>query len=143
MRGLLTSHVRGVSRRRVLPAILFVASLALVGALVVARAPRPIAAMGALDQCQGGWPVVVFDGEAWRAALPDDVHNAPRQIPVAAWPSGMHFDEKAGVLLDAQGNTAFRKGDTVRVTGSIVRVGGDPAPCYLLLGVRVETIAAA
>ena len=124
-------------------AILLVAAVVLAVALVLAGLPRPVAATGMLDQCLGGWPVVVFDGEDWKAALPDEIGPyAQRQMPVADWPAGMRFDEAAGALLDAHGAAVFHKGDRVRVAGSIVRTQGDPAPCFYTLGVRVESITA-
>jgi hypothetical protein len=54
----------------------------------------------------------------------------------------MRYDETAGALLDAEGETVFRRGDRVRVNGTIVRTGGDPAPCFYTVGVKIETIAA-
>ncbi len=124
-------------------ATLLVAAVVIAVALVVARLPRPVVATGTLDQCLGGWPVVVFEGEDWKAALPDDIRPyAQRQIPVADWPSGMRFDEAAGTLLDGQGAAVFRNGDRVRVAGTIVRTQGDPAPCFYTLGVRIESLTA-
>jgi hypothetical protein len=123
--------------------VLVIAGVVLVAALVISNLPRPITALGTLDQCLWGWPVIVFEGEDWKAAVPDGLGaSAPRQIPVATWPSGMRYDETAGALLDAEGETVFRRGDRVRVNGTIVRTGGDPAPCFYTVGVKIETIAA-
>lgn len=43
----------------------------------------------------------------------------------------MHFDEAAGVLLDADGEPLFRTGERVRVKGSVVEVHGDPFAVFL------------
>jgi hypothetical protein len=129
--------------RHAVPMVLVVAGVGLVAALVMSALPRPVAAIGTIDQCGGGWPVIAFEGEDWKAAMPDDARmSAPRGIPVSEWPKGMRYDESAGALLDADGMTVFRNGDRVRVRGSIVRTSGDPAPCFYLLGIKVETIAA-
>lgn len=131
---------KGLSRWSV-RVLLVVVGIALAAGLVIARMPRAVAAEGTLDQCLGGWPVVVFEGEDWKAALPDDARPyAQRQIPVAEWPSGMSFDESAGALLDGRGEPVFRKGDRVRVAGAIVETHGDPAPCFYTLGVKIDTI---
>ena len=132
----------GVARHAV-AALLVAAGVVLVAALVISNLPRPVAALGTIDQCLWGWPVIVFEGEDWKAAVPDN--RGPyqqRQIPVAEWPKGMRYDEAAGLLLDQAGAVVFRKGDRVRVNGSIVRTSGDPAPCFYLLGVKIDTIAA-
>lgn len=143
MRGGTLSGVRRVLSRRSVQAVVIVVGVALVGAFVVARLPRSISAVGTLDQCLWGWPVVVFEGEDWKAALPDNLRAyAPRQIPVAEWPVGLRFDETAGVLLDGQGDAVFRNGARVRVAGTVVETQGDPAPCFYTLGVKVETITA-
>ena len=124
-------------------AMLLAAAAVLAVTLVVSRLPRPVAAAGTLDQCLWGWPVIVFEGEDWKAALPDDIRPyAQRQVPVAEWPSGMRFDETAGALLDADGAAVFQKGDRIRVAGTIVRTGGDPAPCFYTIGVRIDSITA-
>jgi hypothetical protein len=131
----------GLSQRRV-QAFLVLVGLLLAAALLVPRLPHPVASAGTLDQCLGGWPVVVFDGEDWKGALPDDYRSyAPRQIPIAEWPSGMRFDEPEGALFDAHGAALFQKGDRVRIKGSVIEVHGDPSPCYYTLGVKVEEIA--
>ena len=130
----------GLSRRSV-QAIMILAGVVLAAALVIPRLPRPITAVGTLDACKWGWPVVVFEGDDWRAGLPDDLRAvAPRQIPIAEWPSGLRFDETSGKLLDEKGDAVFRRGDRVRVSGTIVRTSGDPAPCFYTLGVKVESI---
>jgi hypothetical protein len=120
-----------------------VIGLVLAAAVFISRMPRPVSGTATLDECLGGWPVVVFEGEDWRVAMPDDLQAAaPRQIPVAAWPSGMRFDEAAGTLMDANDEVLFRRGDRVRLDGAIVRTTGDPAPCFYTLGVQVEQISA-
>ena len=122
--------------------MLLLGGVLLAAALVASRLPRPVASLGTLDQCLWGWPVVVFEGEDWRDALPDNLRAyAQRQIPIAEWPKGMRFDEAAGALLDEHGDALFHKGDRVRVKGSVIEVHGDPSPCYYTLGVRVEEIA--
>jgi hypothetical protein len=142
MSGGLASRLReGLSKRRVLAIVVLVGVL-VIGALILPRLPRPVAAIGTLDQCLGGWPVVAFEGEEWKDALPGDLRAyAPNSIPIASWPSGLRFDEASGVLLDASGEPLFHKGDRVRIKGSVVEVHGDPSPCYYTLGVRVEEIA--
>jgi hypothetical protein len=130
-----------MSKRRA-QAIVVVVGVLLLGALILPRLPRPVAGVAMLGQCLGGWPVVQFEGEDWKDALPGDLRAyAPNSIPIAAWPSGLRFDEASGVLLDASGEPLFRKGDRVRIKGSVVEVHGDPSPCYYTLGVRVEEIA--
>jgi hypothetical protein len=120
-----------------------VVGIVLAVALIVSRQPRPVTGTATLDECLWGWPVVILDGEGWRAAVPDDLGpNAPRQIPVAAWPPGMRYDEATGTLLDANEEVVFRQGDRVRVNGKIVRTSGDPAPCFDTVGVQIEQIAA-
>jgi len=105
------------------------------------RLPRPVATTGMLDQCLWGWPVIVFEGEDWKSALPDEIQPHPqRQMPVAEWPTGFRFDETAGAVLDSEGVPVFHKGDRVRVVGTIGRTEGDPAPCFYTVGVRIESI---
>jgi hypothetical protein len=123
-------------------AVVAVVGLVLAVALIVSRQPRPVTGTATLDECLWGWPVVILDGEDWRAAVPDDLGpNAPRQIPVVRWPPGMRYDEAADVLLDERGDAAFRRGDRVRISGTMVRTGGDPAPCFYTVGVEIERIA--
>jgi hypothetical protein len=133
-----TAPARGprLSQRRIQTFLVLVGVL-VVAALVVSRLPRPISGAGPLSQCVGGWPQVAFDGEDWRHALPD---GAPRQIPIAEWPSGMRFDETSGSLLDANGSAIFRIGDRVRLRGSVIEVHGDPSPCYYTFAVKVAEI---
>ena len=136
-------RARDGAARYAVAVLLVVAGVVLVAGIVISSMPRPVAAMGTIDQCLWGWPVINFEGEDWKVAVPDN--RGPyvqRQIPVAEWPRGMRYDEPAGVLLDQRGSVVFRKGDRVRVNGSIVRTSGDPAPCFYLLGVRIEAIAA-
>ena len=131
----------GSSRRRGL-AILLLVGVLLAVALILPRLPRPVSGVGTLDACLTGAPVVLFEGEDWKGALPDDLRAyPPRQLPIAAWPSGMRFDEAAGALLDSHGGALFHKGDRVRIKGSVIEVHGDPSPCYYTLGVKVEEIA--
>ena len=138
-----SAHMRKGPSRRSVRIFLLVLAIGLAGAFVLARQPRPVAAVGTLDQCLGGWPVVVFEGEDWRTGVPDNLRqSAQRRIPVAAWPSGMRFDETEGALLDGRGETVFRKGARVRVAGRFVETPGDPAPCFYTLGIRIDAIAA-
>ncbi len=131
-----------LSRRR-LWVVLIVGAL-VATALILPRLPRPVAGAATIDQCQGGWPVLVFEGSDWRKALPDNLQaGPPRQIPIARWPNGMHFDEPTGVLLDIRGDVALRKGDRVTIKGSVIEVHGDPSPCYYTLGVQVDEIGRA
>jgi hypothetical protein len=130
-----------LSQRRVQGLLVLIAVVA-AATLILPRLPRPVAAFGTLEQCLGGWPVVLFEGEDWKGALPDPIRPyAQRQIPIASWPAGMRFDERAGALLDAQGLAVFRKGDRVRIKGFVIEVHGDPSPCFYTLGVKVEEIA--
>src|SRR5262245_46761699 len=133
----------GLSRPSV-RAILVIVGISIVFAVfLLARMPRPVAAVGTLGQCLWGWPVINFEGEEWKAALPDGARPyGPHQMPVADWPSGMRYDETAGALLDERGEVVYRKGDRARIGGTIVGTGGGPAPCYYTLGVKVETITA-
>jgi hypothetical protein len=132
----------GLSRPSVRATVVIVAVALVFALFAISRMPRPVAAVGTLGRCSGGWPVVAFEGEDWKAALPADLRpSAPRQVPVAAWPSGMRYDETAGALLDEGGDVVFHDGDLVRVAGTIVETDGDPAPCFFLLGFRVEKIA--
>jgi hypothetical protein len=134
---------QGLSRRSVVTLLVIVAIAIAATGLILVRLPRPVDAVGTLDECPGGWPVVVFEGEDWKAALPDNIRPyAQRQIPVADWPSGMRFDRSAGALLDRHGDLVFRKGDRVRVAGTIVETQGDPAPCFYTIGVKIDTITA-
>lgn len=140
-RGLVSRLREGLAQRPV-RAFAVVAGLFVVGALILPRLPRPIAAVGTLDQCVGGWGVVAFEGDEWKDALPDHLRaHPPAYIPIAALPNGLSFDEASGVLFDARGETVFHKGDRVRIRGSVIEVHGDPSPCYYTLGVKVEEIA--
>ena len=123
--------------------LLALAGIVLIASAVFARLPRPIAGVGTLDLCVlTQWPVVVFEGEDWRGAFPDDLRqSAPRQVPIVEWPGGMRFDQKVGALLDADGTEVFRTGDRVKVEGSLIQTGGDPAPCDYTLGMKVTEIA--
>jgi hypothetical protein len=126
-----------LSRGWVLPVAVVGGVLALV--FVFAR-PHPVAAVATLDECFWGSPVVAFEGEEWRSAVPDNLGaSAPNQIPVASWPIGMQYDAKADVLLDSRGDVVYRKGDRVRVAGTFVRGSGD-TPCYYTVGVNIESI---
>jgi hypothetical protein len=130
--------------RRPVQLLLVLLGVLLASALILPRLPHPVAGAATIDQCHGGWPVLVFEGEGWRNALPGDVRaSAPRQIPVARWPSGLRFDEAEGVVIDARGDMAFRDGDRVTIRGSVIEVHGDPSPCFYTLGVEVDEIARA
>ena len=123
-------------------ALIALVLVSLAVAVILPRLPSSIAAVGTLDECFWGWPVVAFEGEDWKGALPADLLAiAPRQIPIAEWPSGMRFDEAASALLDGRGDAIFRKGDRVKITGSVIHVHGDPSPCFYTLGVKVEAIS--
>jgi hypothetical protein len=138
----MTGRVRHALSQRRVQAVLVVVGVVVAGALILPRLPRPVSGFGTLDQCLWGWPVVVFEGEDWKGALPDPIRPyAQRQMPIASWPTGMRFDETAGALLDAQGNAVFRKGDRVRIKGFVIEVHGDPSPCFYTLGVQVDEIA--
>jgi hypothetical protein len=131
----------GLSNPRVRAALLLVVALLAV-AFVLSRLPRSLAAAGTLVQCIGGWPAVTFEGQDWRNALPDRYRtSAGNQIPIAEWPSGLHFDEAAGALLSADGDVLFYTGDQVKIKGSVIEVSGDPSPCFIILGLKVEEIA--
>lgn len=131
----MTSRLReALSRRRILW-FLVLGGVLLAAALIVPRLPRSVAGVATLGQCYWGWPVVAFEGEDWKGALPDNLRaNAPGSIPIAQWPNGSHFDEARGALLDARGSVLFRNGDRVRIVGSIVEVHGDPSPCFYRTG---------
>jgi len=135
-------RVRGwFSRGRLQTAVVLVA-VVVAGALIVSRLPRPVAAVGMLDQCLWGWPVVHFEGEDWKQAIPDNLRAyPPAYVPIAEWPSGLRFDKSAGALFNSAGDRLFRKGDRVRIEGSVIEVHGDPSPCFYTLGVKVEAIA--
>jgi hypothetical protein len=96
--------------------------------LVVSRLPQPITGAGTLDQCYWGWPVVKLD------------EGADPYLPVASWPTGLVYDEAAGVLRDASGDVLLTKGDRVAVKGSVIEVHGDPSPCFYTRGLNVEAI---
>ena len=135
-------RLRSLRPSRSILVITVLAGVLLVAALVLPRLPRPLAAVGTLDQCYWGWPVLAFEGEDWKDSLPDERRaSAPGSIPIASWPTGLRFDEDAGVLLDAGGEPVFRKGDRVRIEGSVIEVHGDPSPCFYTLGVKVDAIA--
>jgi hypothetical protein len=126
-------------------ALVVLLGVLLAAAVIVPRLPHPVEGVATLDQCLWGWPIVAFEGEDWRAALPNSIAEeyrayAQRQTPVVEWPNGMRVDEAAGVLLDAQGHAVYRKGDRVRVAGTIVETSGDPAPCYYRVGVKIDEI---
>jgi hypothetical protein len=128
------------SQRRIWTVLALVVLLIALG-LILRWSPRPVAGVATLGQCVYDWPVLAFEGEGWKSALPPDIPYAPREIPIAQWPSGMSYDVATGVLLDPSGEVLFRDGDQVRMVGSLVEVHGDPSPCYFTLGVRVEEIA--
>src|SRR5256885_1856028 len=98
----------------------------LVAAAVLPRATPAIQGLGTLDQCPGGWPVVSLEGD-WTAALPNELRDRPpTYLPVAEWPTGLHFDEASGELRDASGSTRFRRGDLISIKASVIEVHGDP-----------------
>ena len=138
----LTGARAGLSRRS-LPGVVLLVVLAVAAVIVISRLPRPINATGTLGVCSYGSPVVTFEKGVWEAAAPDDKRNYPYyEIPVLEWPAGTHYDNDADVLLDAQGNVAYRSGGLVHVTGTVVDMrAGDIPPCFSGFGVRLETIA--
>jgi hypothetical protein len=110
-------------------------------ALMLLRVPITVSGYGTIEQCSKGWAVIELEGEDWRAALPDDLQPyGDRQFPVISWPAGMHFDEAAHLLLDADGDPLFRTGERVRVRGTVVEIHGDPSPCYYTVNIRVAEI---
>lgn len=126
---------RGVQVLLALVAVMFAV------ALVLVRVPVTVAGYGTIEQCFMGWAVIELEGEEWRAALPEELKPyGDRQFPVISWPAGMHFDEEAHVLLDADGEPLFRTGERVRVKGSVVEIHGDPSPCFYTTNIRVEEI---
>lgn len=134
--------LRRFVRRHLATVLVGVVAIA-IAAVVIRGLPRPVAGFASLDQCLWGWPVVAFEGEAWRDAVPDGLGAvAPSTIPVASWPRGLRFDEGARALIDEAGAVVFRSGDRVRISGSMVRTSGDPAPCFYTVGVNVESITA-
>lgn len=123
-------------------AMLVVLGVAIV-VFVVAWMPRSVNAIGSLDECSFGSPLIEFDAEAW-SQMPGDVQEyTGRQLPVLSWPAGMRYDQAANVLLDAQGDVVFGLADEVRVTGRIIDTqGGDVPPCFLRYAIRIEAISA-
>ena len=120
------------------------AGVILVAAILFAwwRLPRPIDAVGTLGQCAGGWALVAFEGETWKDAMPPGLGTfTGGQIPVATWPDGLSYDEATGVVFDPSGQTAYRNGDRLRLRGTVIEVHGDPSPCYVTVGVRIESIS--
>jgi hypothetical protein len=98
------------------------------GALVIAvvwLTPVTITTTVKLGTCYWGDPVVVFDG---------------RELPVAGWPDGMSYDGKRDALVDPAGVVLFRKGDVVTIEGHPVEVHGDPSPCFVTRGIRIESL---
>lgn len=129
------------SAPRQLRVALLIGALAMALLLVVDRVPRSIEASGTLDQCSWGWPVVQFDDDDWRGALPVIVRkHPPAYLPVAVWPDGMSYDEAAGELRDRAGAVLFRRGDRVSITGAVIEVHGDPSPCFYIYNLRVDSI---
>jgi hypothetical protein len=116
------------SRSRRVVLMLAIVALTLFG---ISRLPPHVDGVAALGTCaiDRGWPVVLLDS------------GAERYLPVARWPSGLHFDLATGELGDASGRTVLRSGDRVLVTGSIVDVHGDPSPCYFTRGIEIDSIA--
>jgi hypothetical protein len=143
MQGRASDTVRAAARdvRVRAVAVVVVACVAvLVGAVVLPRARPSMQGLGTLDQCYGGWPVVSLEGD-WTAALPHELkERPPTYLPVAEWPTGLHFDEASGELRDASGSTRFRWGDLVSIKASVVEVHGDPSPCYSIYNLKVERI---
>ena len=131
MSRVLAAQVRGRLRQPRVQAVLVLAVIAIVAVLIVLRLPRRFEATGTLDECHFGSPVVVFDGG-----------DPGGEWAVESWPGGLRYDGQAHVLLGANGEALFRRGDRVRVKGSIVEVHGDIAPCFQGVGVQVEAIAA-
>jgi hypothetical protein len=130
-----------MSPRRVL-VILALIGVSIAAVLILSRAQRPVSGMATLDQCYWGWPVVVFEGEDWKDALPAELRAyPPGEVPIAEWPDGMQFDEATGELRDANGVALFHTGDRLQIRGTVIGVHGDPSPCFFTLGVKVEEIA--
>lgn len=123
--------------------VLVVVAIAAAVVFVLPRLPRPVAGVGTLDECAlMSAPIVVLDGDAWRQALPDGGVGAPNMLPVAAWPDGLRYDDATDTLRDPDGTVRFRRGDRVRISGTIVEVHGDPSPCYYTRHVRIDSIEA-
>ncbi len=111
--------------------IVVIGGILLAVALIVPRIPHQFEATGTLDECHWGWPIVVFDG-------PD-----PKgQWTVEEWPTALRYDDKGHVLLDADGQVLFRKGDRVKVRGAVVEAPRDIPPCFEGTGVQVNAVAA-
>ena len=86
--------------------------------------------------------VVKLDGD-WRSALPADVRAySPGYLPVADWPTGMSYDEASGELRETSGAVRFRRGDRVRLKGSVVEVHRDPSPCFYIYNLKIDDIRA-
>ena len=131
-------------RQRGLQVVLGLVAVAFALALVLVRTPVTVSGYGTIEQCSMGWAVIELEGEEWRASVPEDLPPyGDRQFPVISWPAGMHFDEAAGVLLDADGEPVFRAGERLRVKGSVVEVHGDPSPCFYTVNIRVKEIGPA
>ena len=66
--------------------------------------------------------------------------GSERYLPVARWPAGWSYDDADDVILDAARSPVIRRGDRVSVSGVVVDTNGDPAPCFFLRGIEIETI---
>ena len=119
-----------------------VIGLALAIVFVLGQPPRFQHAVGTLGECSFGSPIVAFDAATWERLAPaDDRGYSAYEIPVLEWPMGTQFDHDAGVLLDEGGAAAFRMGDRVQVSGTVVDMrAGDIPPCFSAFGVRLEQI---
>ena len=113
--------------KRLLP-LLAVVALTVV---TISRLPPHVDGSATIGVCpiDRSWPVIRLDS------------GAERYLPVARWPTGLHFELATGEVVDASGQTVLRSGDRVRVTGSVVDVHGDPSPCYFTRGIEIDSIA--
>ena len=112
--------------RRLLPLLVAVA----LTLLVISRLPPRVDGAATIGVCaiDRNWPVIQLDA------------GAERYLPVAAWPPGLRFELATGEVIDASGRIVLRAGDRVVVSGSVIDVHGDPSPCYLTRGVKLDRL---